>query len=151
MTASARTELITDEQREAIYVLAECLIPEHPTAPSADQAGLAAQFVDEALTLRDDLLPEFLSIIERATLDDPKSFCEDLRQNDPASFSLLTFVIAGAYLMSPKARSWLRYEGQVGEPQDGSEQEEYLSGGLLDRVRSRGPIFRPTPAAAGDI
>jgi len=145
MTAAPQSELISDNQRETIYVLAECLIPEHSSAPSADQAGLAAKFIDEMLALRDDLLPQFLAIVERAPLDDPKAFCEQLRTTEPASFSLLTFVIAGAYLMSPKARSWLRYEGQVGEPQDGSAQDEYATGGILDQVRARGPIYRPTP------
>ena len=140
-------ELMTDEQREAVFVLAETLIPEHPGAPSADQAGLSAQFLDEFFALREDLLPDFLDIVDRADLEDPRGFCDRLRTDEPAAFTTLTFVIAGAYLLSPKARGWLAYEGQVGEAQDGSPQPEYAPGGLLDPVRERGPIHRATPGA----
>lgn len=140
------TAVLTDAQREAVYVLADTLIPEHSNAPSADQAGVAAEFIDEVLGLRDDLVPGFLAILDRASLTEPREFCEALRVDEPDAFSLLTFVIAGAYLLSPKARDWLRYKGQIGEPQDGSPQQEYAPGGLLDVVRSRGPIYRPTPA-----
>ena len=136
---------ITDEQREAVFVLAETLIPEHPDAPSADQAGLSARFLDEVLALRDDLLPAFLDIVDRADIKDARRFCDRLQADDPAAFDTLTFVIAGAYLLSPKARAWLNYDGQVGEAQDGSPQPEYAPGGLLDDVRGRGPIYRVTP------
>lgn len=139
------TTVLTDAQREAVYVLADTLIPEHASAPSADQAGVAAEFIDEVLSLRDDLVPGFLAILDRATTAEPREFCEALRVDEPEAFSLLTFVIAGAYLLSPKARNWLHYKGQVGEPQDGSPQQEYGPGGLLDVVRARGPIYRPTP------
>lgn len=138
-------ELMTEQQREAVYVIAETLIPEHDSAPSADQAGLAAQFLDEFFALREDLLPGFLETIDRADLDDPRGFCDRLKAQEPGTFNALTFVIAGAYLLSPKARSWLRYEGQIGDPQDGSPQPEYEPGGILDLVRARGPIYRPTP------
>ena len=139
--------LMTDEQREAVFVLAETLIPEHAGAPSADQAGLSALFLDQFFDLRDDLLPAFLTIVDRADLEDARSFCDRLRADEPAAFDTLTFVIAGAYLLSPKARAWLNYEGQVGEAQDGSPQPEYAPGGLLDRVRERGPLYRATPGA----
>ena len=138
--------LMTDEQREAAFILGETLIPEHPEAPSADQAGLSARFIDEFFELRPDILPAFLDIIDRADLDAPRGFCDHLQATEPAAFNTLTFVIVGAYLLSPKARHWLKYEGQTGEPQDGSPQPEYEPGGLLDRVRRRGPIYRATPA-----
>ena len=141
-------DLMTDEQREAVFVLAETLIPEHPGAPSADQAGLSAQFLDEFFELRDDLLPAFLDIVDRADLEDPRGFCDRLQTDEPAAFNTLTFVIAGAYLLSPKARAWLNYGGQVGEAQDSSSQPEYAPGGILDQVRERGPIYRATPCAA---
>jgi len=140
-------DLMTDEQREAVYVLAETLIPAHPGAPSADQAGLSARFLDEFFALRADMLPAFLTIVDRAGLEDTRGFCDRLRASEPAAFDTLTFVIAGAYLLSPKARAWLGYQGQVGEAQDGSSQPEYAPGGLLDRVRERGPIFRATTGA----
>ena len=77
-----------------------------------------------------------------------KELLKAFRASEPAAFDTLTFVIAGAYLLSPKARAWLKYEGQVGEAQDGSPQPEYAPGGLLDHVRERGPLHRATPGAS---
>lgn len=145
MTAYSRPEVLTDQQRETLYLLAETLIPEHRNAPSADQAGVSGLFIDEVLELRDDIADEFRELLNRAQDKNPRRFCEELEEQDPNAFSRLTFVIAGAYLMSPKSRTWLSYSGQVGEFQDGSDQAEYGNGNILDTVRARGPIFRPSP------
>jgi hypothetical protein len=142
-------EPLTDGQRETVYLLAEALIPEHQDGPSADQAGVATMFIDTVLELRDDLAGEFHKLLDAAQGRDPREFCEALEESDTAAFSRFTFVIAGAYLMSPKARSWLSYEGQVGEFQDGSDQPEYSEGGLLEVVKARGTIFRPSPNTKG--
>lgn len=138
-------ELLTDEERETVYLLGEALMPEHSRGPSADEAGLASTFIDQALELRPDLVEDFRNLLAAARGAEPGEFCDDFRKRDPAAFGRLTFVLTGAYLLSPKARRWLRYEGQTGEPQDGSPQPEYAPGGILDAVRQRGPIYRPTP------
>lgn len=77
-------KMLTDAERETVYLLGEALIPQHQRGPSADEAGLASTFIDQALQLRPDLL------------------------------------------------------------EDGSAQPEYGEGSLLDVVRARGPIYRPT-------
>lgn len=138
------TEILTDKERETVYLLGEALIPEHQRGPSADEAGLASTFIDKALELRPDLVDEFRLRLAEARDQDPREYCDGLQVGDPAAFERLTFVLAGAYLLSPKAKRWLRYEGQQGEAQDGSPQPEYAPGGLLDVVRERGPIHRPT-------
>ncbi|MDQ4116148.1 MAG: hypothetical protein M3235_04220 [Actinomycetota bacterium] len=138
------TEL-TDQERETVFLLGEALIPEHGRGPSADQAGLASTFVDQALALRPDLAPDFRAQLAAARGAEPRAFCEMLRASDPAAFERLTFVLTGAYLLSPVARRWLGYEGQQGELQDGSVQPEYGPQGLLDAVRARGPIYLRTP------
>lgn len=138
------TEL-SDEERETVYLLGEALMPEYDRGPSADEAGLASTFIDQALALRPDLATDFRARLADARGADPRTFCEELRASDPAAFERLTFVLAGAFLLSPVARRWLGYEGQQGEPQDGSPQPEYGPHGLLDAVRARGPVYRPTP------
>lgn len=138
------TEL-SDEERETAYLLGEALIPEHDRGPSADEAGMASTFLDQALALRPDLATDFRARLAEARGADPRAFCEKLRVSDPAAFERLTFVLTGAYLLSPVARRWLGYEGQQGEHQDGSPQPEYGPHGLLDAVRARGPIYRQTP------
>ncbi|MDA3630784.1 hypothetical protein [Saccharopolyspora oryzae] len=137
-------DVLTDDEREAVYVLGETLIPEGGSGPSADQAAVASRFIDQFLHLRPDLHADFRTLLAEADLDQPREWCERLERERPDAFSRLTFAIAGAYLLSPKARNWLEYEGQVGEHQDGSPQPEYAEGGLLDQVVARGPIYRPT-------
>ena len=138
------TMILTDEERETVYLLGDTLIPEHEHGPSADEAGLASTFVDRALHLRPDLAGEFRERLAEARGRDPRAYCDELQATDPAAFERLTFVLAGAYLLSPVARRRLGYAGQRGEHQDGFPQPEYGPGGLLDVVRARGPIFRPT-------
>lgn len=138
---------LNDDERETIFELAETLIPPGHSGPSADEAGVSAQFLDEVLALRKDLFGKFQAIVEEARGRDPRKFCESLQRDRPADFNTLTFIIAGAYFLSPKVRDWLEYKGQIGEFQPGEMQSEYLEGGLLDQVRARGPIFRPTPTA----
>jgi hypothetical protein len=136
---------LSDDEREIAYLLGEALMPEHDRGPSADEAGLASTFIDQALALRPDLATDFRAQLTEARGADPRAFCEKLRASDPAAFERLTFMLAGAYLLSPSARRWLGYEGQQGEYQDGSPQPEYGPRGLLDAVRARGPIYRKTP------
>lgn len=140
------TEMLTDTERETVYLLGEALIPQHQRGPSADEAGLASTFIDQALQMRPDLLEDFRNRLAEARSENqgPREYCEQLRARDPDAFNRLTFVLAGAYLLSPRAKSWLRYEGQHGDYQDGSAQPEYGESGLLDVVRARGPIYRPT-------
>jgi hypothetical protein len=147
MTHAAEPPRLTDDERQTVYLLGEALIPEHPRAPSADQAGLASVFIDEALKMRPDLVDEFRSMLASARGREPRAYCEALLADNPSAFQRLTFLLAGAYLLSPKARRWLEYSGQQGEYQDGSPQPEYGPGGLLDQVRRRGPRYRPTPPA----
>ncbi|MEU1983233.1 hypothetical protein [Nocardia sp. NPDC019395] len=136
---------LTDDEREAAYLLGEELIPPQGDDLSADQAGVSAEFLDRVLTLRPDLVSPFRELLQRSRDHDPRAFCDHLMAAEPARFQLLTFVLAGAYLMSPRVRTRLNYRGQIGEPQDGEPQPEYAESGLLRAVRQRGPSYRPTP------
>ncbi|MEU4311330.1 hypothetical protein [Nocardia sp. NPDC024068] len=136
---------LTDAERETAYLLAEELIPEQPGELSADQAGLSAEFLDRVLALRPDLVPGFRDLLARAHDRPARAFCDHLMASEPAEFERLTFVLAGAYLMSPRVRDRLNYRGQIGEPQLGEAQPEYAGDGLLQLVRARGSIYRPTP------
>jgi hypothetical protein len=96
------TGILTDEERETVYRLGEALMPEHERGPSADEAGLASTFIDKALDLRPDLVGEFRRRLAEARDQDARAYCESLRASDPAAFGRLTFVLAGAYLLSPR-------------------------------------------------
>lgn len=135
---------LDDEHRETIRALAESLIPKHSSGPSASEAGVPDEYIDEVLNLRPDRVEAFLEIVHAAGGADPRAFCRTLEAERPADFQLLTFIIAGAYFMSPRARAWLGYEGQLGESVDVSVQPEYEAGGLLDAVLARGAAYRTT-------
>lgn len=135
-------QVMSDEQRMALYEIGEELIPEGEGVPSADGAGVPGHFIDRVLALRPDLRPPLLEILDRGAGHEPREFCEDLRRDDPSAFELLTFVIAGSYFLNPTVRRAYGYAGQVGEPQDGELQPEYAENGLLADVSRRGPIHR---------
>ncbi|MFI5720715.1 hypothetical protein [Nocardia sp. NPDC051750] len=137
--------VLTEDDREAAYLLGEELIPAQGDDLSADQAGVSAEFLDRVLSLRPDLVVAFRDLLRRSRDHEPREFCDHLMAAEPAAFQLLTFVLAGAYLMSPRVRSRLYYRGQIGEPQLGEPQPEYAETGLLRVVRDRGPSYRPTP------
>ena len=56
-------------------------------------------------------------------------------------------VVPAAYFMNPHVQQLIGYAGQTPRPID--PHPDYLDDGLLDSVISRGPIYRPTPAAEG--
>jgi hypothetical protein len=55
--------------------------------------------------------------------------------------------VAGSYLMNPRVRRGLGLPGGAPRPKPAlpDESDYYLSGGILDPVIARGPIYRPTP------
>ncbi|TQC48329.1 hypothetical protein EEB14_15830 [Rhodococcus sp. WS4] len=148
MTTTPQPVELTDDDREAAYLLGEELIPAQNGELSADEAGVSAQFLDQVLELRPDLAPGFQAVLRRSREHEARAFCEYLAEHEPVQFQLLTFILAGAYLMSPKVRARLKYRGQIGEPQAGEAQPEYSESGLLHKVRDRGPTYRPTPVPA---
>lgn len=134
---------LADQERERFYELAEVLIPPGGSGPSADEAGVPTQFIDELLILRPDLVAPLSEILRLGASEDPRQFCAFLENEQPKQFERLTFAVAGAYFLNPRVRDWLKYEGQTGEFQDGTLLPEYAPGGMLDAVRKRGPIYRP--------
>lgn len=139
---SATEGTLTDEQRMVLYEVGEELIPETENFPSADGAGVPGHFIDRVLALRPDLVAPLGEVLDRGIDLSPRSFCEDLRREDPTAFELLTFAVAGSYFLNPKVRHAYGYAGQVGESQEGEPQAEYAEGGLLAEVLRRGPIYR---------
>jgi hypothetical protein len=140
---------LTDEERYVLYEVGETLVPPAEGETSADEAGVPGHFIDRFLALRPDLLPSLRAILRAGDGRDPREFCEELAREEPERFDLLTFAIVGSYFLNPRVRASFGYAGQVGESQDGSPQEEYLDGGLLDAVRRRGPIYRDTAPQPG--
>ena len=92
------------------------------------------------LTLASSLFP---GIPASAHGQSAAKFVAELQKTDPAGFSILAELVAGAYFMNAQVRARLDYHGQGPRPMD--PHPDYLDHGLLQAVIDRGPVYRPTP------
>ena len=122
--------------------LADVLIPAGEGLPSASEAGVARDGLDQVLSFRPDLADELKRLIAAARRSPPAAFVADLQQTDPAGFALLAELVPGAYFLNPRVREALGYRGQTARPIDPRSD---LDEELLQSVIDRGPIHRPTP------
>jgi hypothetical protein len=136
---------LTTAERQLLAKIADILIPAGEGFPSASEAGVAKDGLDQLLAVRPDLLEPLKRLLDSARAKDPAEFCRDLQTNDPASFGILAELVPGAYFLNPDVRAKLRYDGQTARPID--TREDYLDDGLLQSVIDRGAIYRPTPGA----
>jgi len=135
---------LTSTERQLFAGLADLLIPAGNGFPSASEAGVANDGLDQVLAVRPDLLDPLKSLLLRARDRSPAEFLRELQTNDPAAFGLLAESVPGAYFLNPAVRAQLKYDGQSSRPID--PRADYLDDGLLQSVIDRGPIYRPTPA-----
>ena len=136
---------LSDSQRAQLGAIADELIPAGGGMPSASEAGVAGQYLDEVLTSLPDLrdaLDTTLAAVEGLGAEEAIAV---LRQ-DPAGWGVLTAVVPGAYFMNPAIREAIGYPGLERRPIDENAEPDYNQDGLLDSVVSRGPVYRPTPS-----
>jgi len=129
-------------ERYLLAALADLLIPAGPDFPSASEAGVANQGLDQVLTVRPDLLDPLKKLLTAAKGRSPNEFLEEIQKNDPAAFGVLAELVPGAYFLNPDVRAKLKYDGQSARTID--PHKDYLDNGLLQSVIDRGPIYRPT-------
>ncbi|WP_433618102.1 hypothetical protein ACQP2P_20025 [Dactylosporangium sp. CA-139114] len=147
MTVYQIERQLTSAQRERLAALADVLITAGAGLPSASQAKVHEKWVDRALSARPDLFDGLVAALEGD--DDPALAVDRLKKSQPALFDTLSFVVAGSYLMNPAVTKALGMPGNAPKPMPAlpDEADHYLSGGILDPVIARGPIYRPTPDA----
>ena len=134
---------LTSAERQLVAALADLLIPAGSGFPSASEAGVANEGLDQLLAVRPDLRDSLKSILLRATDRPPSEFLQELQSNDPAAFGVLAESVPGAYFLNPDVRARLKYDGQ--SPRPINPRADYLDDGLLQSVIDRGPVYRPTP------
>jgi hypothetical protein len=143
-TQVAPATALTASDRDLVADIAQALIPAGGSGPSAADVDVAGARLDEFLELRPDLEPVLLAIVRRASGIDAGSFCRELEATEPAVFQQLTYVIVGAYLLSPDARDWLGFTGLRGEFQTPKPNDDYRLDELLAPVRARPASYRAT-------
>ena len=137
------TMSIDANERAVFAALADMLIPASEGFPSASEAGVAAEGLDEVLLFRPDVVSGLKNLLTSSRGQPPVEAVAELQENDPAGFGLLTEIAAGAYFLNPQVLAKLGYTGQEPKPID--PRPDYLDDGLLQAVLNRGPIYRRTP------
>ena len=130
-------------ERALLACLADVFIPADEGFPSASEAGVANEGLDQVLSVRPELAAALKKLVVSARGRHSAEFVAELETKDPGSFGLLTELVAGAYFLNPQVRLKLGYQGQDPRPID--PHPDYLDEGLLQSVIDRGPIYRPTP------
>jgi len=131
------------QERALLAGLADVLIPAGDGFPSARQADVADEGLDQVLSFRPDLAAALKSLLAAAPGRPPADLVAEIQAKDPAGFDALAELVSGAYFMNPQVRAALGYQGQTPRPID--PRPDYFEDGLLQSVLDRGPIFRPTP------
>jgi hypothetical protein len=141
VTASVDTAL-SPRDREVLAGLADLLIPASSSMPAASDAGVHEAWLDAVLASRPDLLQPLVSLLRAADGTDPIDALTKLREQ--GGFGILAEVVPNAYFMNPEIRRRIGYSLQEAVPIDPADGQDAEVRQLLDSVRQRGAIFRPS-------
>jgi hypothetical protein len=131
--------------RARLAELADALIPAESGMPSAGQAGAAGEWLDAVLAARPDFETPLAGLAASTAGLSADEAIAVLPERDPAGWTALTAAVVAAYYMNPDVCERIGYAGQRAIPLDPDAPPDYLEDGLLDSVRSRPPVYRPTP------
>ena len=131
--------------RERLAELADALIPGEAGMPSASEAGAVGEWLDAVLAARPDFETPLAGLAGSTAGMTAAQAIAALPDRDPAGWSALTSAVVAAYYMNPDVCERIGYAGQRAIPLDPDAPPDYLEDGLLDSVRARPPVYRPTP------
>jgi hypothetical protein len=131
--------------RSKLAALADALIPAGEGMPSASEAGVAGEWLDAILRAEPGFGPALVAVLAAADVADPAGELRRIESTDPDGWGTLTTVVAGAYFLNPEIAERVGYPGRRAIPVDADPDPDWLADGLLDSVKSRGPVHRPTP------
>jgi hypothetical protein len=135
------------EARRRLAALADALIPAGGGMPSASEAGVAGEWLDAIVAAEPGFGPALAAVLAAADVTDPAGELRRIETTDPEGWGTLTTVVAGAYFLNPAIAEAVGYPGRRAIPVDAVAEPDWLEDGLLDSVKARGTIYRPTPAA----
>ncbi|MDJ0459844.1 hypothetical protein PUN71_021785 [Arthrobacter sp. NQ7] len=142
------TSILTPERTETARKIAEWFVPQvdgYPTTAEADPDNSVLNLVLDQLQSHWTVIGEALDAAQDA---DVPEYLERLAAEEPATYGILRTVFVGRYLTCRPVWEVLGYTGRRPVPILPGEAEKFLEGGLLEPVRSRGKIYRPTPTDA---
>ena len=141
----SRQPTLDDSTRQTLIALADLLIPAGERMPSASQAGVGGEWIDRALAARVDWVADFVALLQNARGKDPRMVLAELQVSAPASFTMLTELVAGAYFMNTEVSKLIGYPGRRAIPIQESAEEQQELQELMEPVIRRGPIYRSCP------
>lgn len=144
-TEISQKSTLDESARQTLIALADLLIPASERMPSASQAGVGGEWIDRALAARGDWVADLVALLENARGKEPRTVLAELQVSAPPSFTMLTELVAGAYLMNPDVRKLIGYSGQRAIPIRESSEEQQELQELMAPVIRRGPIYRSCP------
>jgi len=137
--------LLDADARARLAALADALIPAGDGMPSASEAGVAGEWLDAIVAAEPGFGPALSAVLAAADVSDPAGELRRIESTDPGGWGVLTTVVAGAYFLNPAIAERIGYPGRRAIPVDADPSPDWLEDGLLDSVKSRGTIYRPTP------
>jgi hypothetical protein len=146
MTLHSSPNPLDDERRATLAALADELVPAALGMPSATEVDVHLEGINHVLAARPDLAEPLARLLDDLAGQEPAAALARLNEEDPEAIGVLGTAVTGAYYIDPRVRDLLGYHGQPNKPPQPGESDEYLAGGILDPVRERGPVFRPTPS-----
>jgi hypothetical protein len=130
--------------RARLGELADVLIPGEGEMPAASAAGAVGEWLDAVLAARPDLETPLAGLAASTAGLSAADAVAALPERDPAGWSALTGAVVAAYFMNPEVCERIGYAGQRAIPLDPDAPPDYLEDGLLDSVKARAPVYRPT-------
>ena len=103
--------VLDNDARQTLIALADLLIPASGRMPSASQADVGGVWIDRALAARSDWTADLVALLERARGKDYHAILAEIEASEPATFTMLTELVAGAYFMNPAVRKLIGYPG----------------------------------------
>jgi hypothetical protein len=141
---SGPSEALDQAARERLATLADALIPAGRGLPAAGRAGVAGEWLDAVLAAEPGFAAPLAHVLADVDVADPAGALRRIETTDPEGWGVLTTVVAGAYFLNPAIAAAVGYPGRRAIPID-NDAPDWLEDGLLDSVKARGPVYRPTP------
>lgn len=127
----------------AFAALADRLIPATDTMPAAGNAADLVQGLATVLNSRPDLRGDVMRGIGTVHREGVDAAIPRLQANDSEAWAALGLAAASIYYTALPVQAILGYRGPERRTYDADATPDYVTNGLLDVVKQRGPIWRP--------
>jgi hypothetical protein len=136
---------IDGQDRDVFRRLVDLLLPAGSGMPGGNEVGVADAGLDTVLDVRPDIVADVLRAIRLAREAPLPDAVSTMQKTDTEAWRALRTAAYGAYYTSGRVQAAIGYTGQLASLFDPDEKPEYMSNGMIDAVRARGPIWRQAP------